>query len=312
MNIVEIPVKKITLTYPSEWEELTRRQSIRIGQMLYLLNKGLIDPDQFRKLAVDMFINRVNNPAMKLTNDQELDLWGNEWILAETMNFFFEIKKDEKTGKESFELLPRFVKNLVPWFSSGLKKYYGPGDFMAGMVFSEFKDVLAAAGKFMETGEDIWLDRVLAILYRRRVKWLWRKRRSSSWNGQERIAYNAATVDRRMKLFARVNEGVKFMSFLYIMGCLYMLRTDADNQGIEIDGSKCYFSMLFKNRKGEGRGKGDKDGIGMMGVMMAMAESGVFGNIHETAKSDVWDVLVRMYQLELDRREFERASERAK
>jgi hypothetical protein len=44
----------------------------------------------------------------------------------------------------------------------------------------------------------------------------------------------------------------------------------------------------------------------MIGMMMALAESGVFGNIKDVANTDVWDILVRIYQLELDRREMEK------
>ena len=84
------------------------------------------------------------------------------------------------------------------------------------------------------------------------------------------------------------------------MGCLYVMRNDNGGQGIEIDGNRCFFSMIFSSKD---RGKtdledGDCDeeegGIGLTGVMMAIAESGVFGNIKDTAQSDVWDVLARL------------------
>jgi hypothetical protein len=311
MNVVEIPARGIVLKYPGEWDEISRKQAIKIGKLLYLLFRGVIDPDQFRKLAVDLFINRVNNMARKLDPTQEIDLWGNEWLLAETVNFFFEIKKDEATGKDVYEVMPRFVKNLVPWFRMGVmrEKYIGPGDFFAGMVFAEFKDALAASDKFMKTGEDVWLDRLTAILFRKKVVGLWRRRRRDDWDGKERRPYNPARVDRDAVLMKNAPIGVKFMSFLYVMGCLYMLRTDADGQGIEIDGQMCSFSLLFKNSSPKG---GSEDGLGMMGVLMAMAESGVFGNIHETAKSDLWDVLARMYQLELQRRAIEKEMNKKK
>jgi len=311
MNVVEIPVKNIVLEYPGEWDEINREQGIKTGRLLYFLYRGVIDPDQFRKLVVDLFIKRVNNMARKLSKEQELDLWGNEWLLAETVNFFFDIKKDPETGKEVYEIMPRFVKNLIPWFRMGIwrTKYVGPGSFFAGMVFAEFKDALAAADKFMQTGDEVWLDRLVAILYRRRVKGLWRKRREDDWDGKERRPYNPAIVEKDAERMKKAPMGVKFMAFLYMMGCLYMLRTDADGQGIEIDGQACAFSLLFKNTHASQR---SSDGIGMMGVMMAMAESGVFGNIHETARADVWDVLARMYQLEMQRRDLEKEMNKKK
>jgi len=99
MNTIDIPVRRITVSYPSEWDEMSREQAIYAGRMLYLLHIGKIDVDQFRKLMVDKFIRRVNNRAPGLTMDDELDLWGNEWLLAETVNFFFKREK-KQPGKK--------------------------------------------------------------------------------------------------------------------------------------------------------------------------------------------------------------------
>lgn len=352
MNTLEIPVKRISVSYPSEWDELNRKQAIYAGRMLYLLDAGKIDVDQFRKLMVDKFIRRVNNRAPGLNMDDELDLWGNEWLLAQTINFFFktnrsktEKEKEEvkykkgvvrgqkyqkgeeglrkesegsslpkeeelvesEQGKESWEILPTFTKNLVPWFRSwrlGWGKYYGPGDFLQGMSFAEYKDALAASTKYMETHEEIWLDRLTAILYRRKRPGLRGLMKRSDFDGRIRVQYNPVQLERDTPKMRRVNFGIKYMALMYISGCLWTLKTNEG--GIEIDGVKMDFSVLFKPhvRKGEEQEGGDS--VGMIGMMMALAESGVFGNMRDVANTDVWDVLVRVYQLELDRREMER------
>jgi hypothetical protein len=330
MNTLEIPVKKIFVTYPSEWEEMDRDQSIFVGELLYKMHKKQLDVDQFRKLVLDRFIRRVNNIARHLTEDEELDLWGNEWLLAETMNFFFKItvkddkvkkknnKKAEKDGDEAieekqaeqWEIMPRFTKNLIPWFRIGFgRKLYGPGDFMQGMTFSEYKDALSASMKYMETSEDVWLDRLTAILYRRKRPGLRRLRHSPDFDGRMRIAYNQERVERDSMVMKRVTPGIKYMALMYISGCLWALKSDADGNGIEIDGTRFDFSLLFKRGN---KDENPQDSVGMIGVMMALAESGVFGNLKDVANTDVWDVLVRMYQLELDRREFDRRMEKHK
>ena len=341
MNTIDIPVRRITVSYPSEWDEMDREQAIYAGQMLYLLDNGKIDVDQFRKLMVDKFIRRVNNRAPGLNMDDELDLWGNEWLLAETVNFFFKreekkVKKtlryrhgvvagkkskaDEVAGadvpdvekpaeevKESWEILPTFTKNLVPWFRTwrlGWRKFYGPGDFLQGMSFAEYKDALAAAMKYMETHEDEWLDRLTAIMYRRRRPGLRRIMKQPDFDGRTRVPYNPVQLERDVKRMRKVNFGIKYMALMYVSGCLWTLKTYED--GIEIDGVKMDFSILFKpsGRNGSDQEKGDS--VGMIGMMMALAESGVFGNIKDVANTDVWDILVRIYQLELDRREMEK------
>lgn len=91
------------------------------------------------------------------------------------------------------------------------------------------------------------------------------------------------------------------------MGCVYTLKNDGDGQGIEIDGVPCFFSLVFNKVKDTHDDFGEDDnGVGLTGVLMALAESGVFGKIDETANADVWDILVRLYQLELQSREMDR------
>lgn len=318
MNTLEIPAKGIRVVYPGEWDEMTRKQAIYAGKLLYLVANRKLDVDQFRKLMVDRFIGRVNNRAPSLTNDDEIDLWGNEWLLAETVNFFFKItgreeetdkknKPDKKPKGERWEVMPAFTKQLIGsvrvWnIRRGLlgRKFYGPGDFWQGMSFAEYKDALTAAGKYMETNDDAWLDRLFAILYRKKRPGLRKLRKLPDFDGKTRIAYNYGMIERNIVLTRRVGKGIKYMTLMYMMGCLWTIRNN--REGIEVDGAVCDFSILFK--KGE-TGEGNT-GIGLVGVMMAIAESGVFGNIKDVANADVWDVLVRMYQLELDRRDMEK------
>jgi hypothetical protein len=155
---------------------------------------------------------------------------------------------------------------------------------MQEMTFLQFKDALAAANKYMETQDEAWLVRLAAVLY-----------------GPRNKKYRAETVDKRVKRFAKLKHNVLQLIFCYLMGCMHTLRTDGDGKGIEIDGVECRFSLIFGKE-----GKGGGEGIGLTGVLMSLAESGVFGNIKDTADADVWDVLARLYQLELQRREMEK------
>lgn len=282
--------RRIELIYAEEWDELTQEQAVYAGDMLYLLVKQKITVDQFRKLMVDKFINRDNRGNEKPGElDYKMDMWANEGQLMDTVNFFFNITKG-KDGNETFEILPSGVKMHVPTVKIGWKKYSGPGDFMQNMTFLQFKDALAASQKYMETQETEWLARMAAIIYQRKGE-----------------TYKPERIAGRIKGFSKLDKGILMMCFYYIMGCMQVIRTDANGNGIEIDGNKCMFSRIFK--KGEGRGEGE--GIGLTGVLMSLAESGVFGNIKETADANVWDVLTRLYQLELQREEMEAAMKKS-
>lgn len=276
--------REIWLEYPSTSDEMSREEAIYAGCQLYRLLKAAIDADQFRKLMVDKFIRRVNNRAPGLSSEDELDLWANEWMLAQTVNFFFDIKEEE--GREIFNISPNGTRMLVPCFKYRLRKWHGPGDFLSGMTISQFKDAMSSAGKFMDTRDDYWLARLSAVCYLRKNE-----------------KYSIEKVEKRTAKFIKLDKGIQFMCFWYLMGCLQVLKTDADGNGIEVDGHKYNFSLIFKGQEVEDI----EDNIGLIGVIMTLAESGVFGNITETANADVWDVLVRLYQLELQRREMERS-----
>lgn len=280
--------KEIALDYPDQWDELTRKQAIYAGNLLYLLTKKELGPDQFRKLMVDKFIRRDNRKNDKLPNiEASMDMWANEGQLMETVNFFFKVMKRED-GVEQFEILPTGIENLIPTFRHRLRKYHGPGTFLSGMTFSQFKDALACAQKYMETMEDYWLIRLAATLYR--------EKRTGYYHIDE--------VDRRSARLKKLNKGILYMAFCYFMGCMHTLRTDGDGEGIEVDGIKCRFSLIFKSGKNY---QGGGEGIGMLGVLMTLAESGVFGELRETANADIWDVLPRLYQLKLDEIEMEKS-----
>lgn len=279
--------KVIDLIYPDSWDELSRSQAIYAGNLIYLLLNKELEVDQFRKLMVDKFIRRNNSHNDKLSIDDAVNMWANEYQLAETVNFFFKVSK-EKDAPEKFELLPTGIENLVPFFRHRGRKYKGPGAFLSGMTFVQFKDSIACSQKFMQGTEEEWLDRLVATLYTEGGK-----------------KYDIKDVDQRAKRLKKLNRGIKMMAFCYFMGCMHTLRTDGGGGGIEIDGITCRFSLLFKKRKNQGN-----DGIGMLGVLMTLAESGVFGNIKQTADSDIWDVLPRLYQLTLDAIEMERILKR--
>ena len=279
--------KEIWLEYPENWDEMNKGQLLFAARWLYLLSGGKIDVDQFRKMMVDRFIRRDYRGLDKFADlEKKMDMWANEGLLMDTVNFFFEIKKTDD-GKEIYEIMPGLTRNIIPELRVGLKKYYGPGDFLQGMTFAQFKDALTAAHKYMETHDDSWLTRLILICYLPK--------------GEK---YRMKTVLKRERKFKRVNTTHKFATFCYIMGCMQTLRTDAGGNGIEIDGTRCRFSLIFGN-KGGGKRKGSA-GIGLTGVLMTLAESGVFGDTEKTADTDVWDVLARLYQLELQRRDMER------
>lgn len=323
MNNIQIPEKGIYKEYAGAWDEILPKDAPYIGKCLYMADMKEISVDMFRKLVVDRLIGRVNDKRMPV-GVKAMNMWANEGQLADTVNFFFKITKEDAscklrdTGKEpetrnpkpvteKYEVIPNFVKNLVPKVKIGWCKYYGPGDFLEDVTMAEFKDLMYCSNKWMQTKEEYWLNRMMAISYRRKQLFLGLKKLIPSFKYEKRIRYNSTRVDFRIKKFEKLDIGAKYMFFYYVMGCMYMLKTDAEGAGIEIDGNICNFSIVFDKKDDDSStGSESNEGVGLSGLIMAIAESGVFGNVDATSDTNVWTIFVRLYQLELQRREFEK------
>ena len=340
MNNIQIPEKGIYKEYAGAWDEILPKDAPYIGKCLYMADMKQISVDMFRKLVVDRLIGRVNNKRMPV-GVKAMNMWANEGQLADTVNFFFKITKQEsskfqipnfKEGsadlepetlnleRETYEVIPNFVKNLVPYVICPLRllrtqwaarligpKYYGPGDFLEDVTMAEFKDLLYCSNKWMQTKDEYWLNRMMAISYRRKQLFLGLKKLIPSFKYEKRIRYNSTRVDFRIKKFEKLDIGAKYMFFYYVMGCMYMLKTDAEGAGIEIDGNICNFSVVFDKKEDDSSTDSESTGgVGLSGLIMAIAESGVFGNVDATSDTNVWTFFVRLYQLELQRRDFEK------
>jgi hypothetical protein len=290
MNRLEIPAKGIDICYPSCYEELTSKQAAKVGEYLYMAYTGSIDYDMARKLTVDVLINRVNNLNKPKISEECMDYWANEGVLAESMNFLFEIRT-EKDGKSVFSINPKCCKQLIPMVKIQEHTYYGPDDLMANITIMEYKEASWRVGKYVETRDDCWLDQICGILYAKITN-------GTNCNelhegSHPREDYSQERMMTGVKDFSSVAKGIKFMAFLFFSGCMNWIREEE----LEIDGHQIRFKCLFSGSADEGNKSFDD--TGMAGVLFQMSESGVFGNMEQTSRVNVWDVFLRLYQIHM-------------
>jgi len=274
MNRLEIPAKNLDVTYPSTWDEIGTKNLARIGEILHMGYTGKADYDMIRKLAVDEFLNRVNKPNKPMFGEKSLTYWGNESILADTVDWLFKKEKDKKGG-DMTSINPKFCKQLVPRVRVGWRLYKGPKDLLADLTIFDFKEASWRVGKFSETKDEDFLNELFAVLY-----YTGRKRKVD-----EKV-YCRTRRDAR-----RVPIGTRFMIFLFFLGCMNWMREEA----IEIDGREIHFGCLFNKSEAEGGEEGGE--TGMAGIVFQMAESGVFGNVMQTNGVNMWDIFLRLYQI---------------
>lgn len=283
MNKLTIPALNIEKQYPSEWDEIPQRHATRIGEIMYRTFTRQIDYDMARKLAVDTLIERVNSPEKPNFNEDSVNYWANEAVLADSVKFLFnhELNRDKT---ENISINPKFCTQLIPEVKIGWRKYYGPKSLLEDLTIFGFKEASWRVGKYAETMEERYLDELFAVLYKK----------SRLFGGVKKSqSVFGSGFARTLEVAKRVPIGVKFMNYLFFLGCMNWIR----EENIEIDGQEICFGCLFP--KGSS-GKGDKsrdDNTGFAGILFQMAESGVFGNMEQVSNVSMWDIFLRLFQI---------------
>ena len=295
MNELLIPEKKIKVNYPSCWDEIKAENVCRIGEIMHACYTGKIDYDMARKLAADEFLNRVNSVHKPALDEDSVDFWSTESLLADSVDFLFN-HEETKNGNENVSINPKFCTQLVPWVKVGLRWYIGPKDLLSDLTIFEFKEASWRTGKYSETRDDQYLNEIFAVLYqpggligKRKVRGAHVETHGNASLHQQQRNYN-----RSLKAATHVPIGLKFIIYLFFIGCMNWLREEA----VEIDGNEIRFGCLFPKASPNSLKEGETENdTGMAGILFQMAESGVFGNMEQTSKVSMWDVFLRLLQI---------------
>ena len=155
-------------------------------------------------------------------------------------------------------------------------------------------------GYAMNGNEDD-LNHMIAILYRP-SKSFWPVRKYlASCDGERRIEFktqsNPIYFKRRVKRIATVPFHVRYAVFLYFSACEDYLKTGRP----VVDGNELDFSRLYTNDSPD-EGKSD---VGLVGLLYSLTETGVFGSIEQTDNTNIWDIMIRLYQVVMQMQEIE-------
>lgn len=99
----------------------------------------------------------------------------------------------------------------------GSKVFYGPASDFNNLTLAEFSDLEYCINQYDSTGEELWLNRFMAILYRPRNEQ--HTRRSANFSGDVRQPYNIHLNDEYAELLRRIPAGCKAAAVLWYYGC---------------------------------------------------------------------------------------------
>ena len=279
MHKIEIPDLKLKMEIPSVLSELSSEDYLVFVELFLMLKNGEISYEKFRLVFLNHFFDF--QPVKKLSRKNREEIYAEIYRISELFDSFL------KHGDDKLELNLNCIKNLLPVISGVGCNLFGPLDALTDITFFEYIDAHSAYYDFVTTQDESALNRLVAILYRPEIENLEKVSSSNDFDGQRRIKYNPHVIDYQVKHVASLPYHVRYAVFLYYNSCEDFLR---DGE-FPVAGSTIKLSLLY------GSSGGNSDDTGLIGVLYTLSESQVFGNAKETADTNLYDVMLRLYQL---------------
>ncbi len=276
MHTLEIPRKRgknKIIEFPERWEEMTEKQFLKIMELVLAFENQEIDYTDFMTQATLVLVGIVLVDAPRSRRDEET-INGNIAILSEYFDWL--LKSKRKDGRKLISLNFKSVKNFLP----KIKSFIGPEDGIANLSWDQHSKASVAYKEYVKTQNEVYLNRLVASLY------------------TEPKGFDADKLDAISDKIADISKAHKQAVFLFYRNCLSFIQ----NETIRINGENIKLGILFEDSK-EG---GKPDGLGLVGLQMSIAESGVFGNMEQVGKQNVYDVYAYLYKNKHEYLEFKR------
>ena len=282
MHLIEIPEKDIKVYMPAELAECNDRQYIEMSALIFYFQTDQLSYDDFRIQALYKLLNmkRVDKNENKIkffsenTIDESTKLKLSKiYLLSELVDTFFEPTKDGKKTIKQY-----YIHNPIPKIRGNFRNYFGPENDFENVTVGEYLDTLEAYINFNQTGEMSYLNTMVSIMYRKKDVF-----------NKKRHLYNVNNLSNRTTLFKKLHIGITYGFYLYFASFQKYLATAK----IFVQGSEIDLSILFDSKAETSQ----LPGLGMKGVILAMAESGVYGTQDGVRKTLLWEMLIRMYDI---------------
>ena len=273
MYLIEIPEKQIKKYLPEDLSECDGRQYIEMCALIFGFQTEQITYDEFRIHALYKLLDM--KPVKRGQTDVEKH--SKIYQLSELLDSFFDIEDDKKVIKQYYN------QNPLPKFLSGIHDYIGPKN-EEDFTFGAYLDTLEAFVDFNQTGDTVFLLKMLAINYR--------KKSIFKHINQRRRENYTFQLESRIDQFKTNHIGIIYGFYLFFASVhKYISTAKIFVHGNEIDMTVLFDSPTKKTVES------NLPGLGMKSVLYSLAESGIYGNIDSVRNTPLWEVLIRMYDV---------------
>ena len=261
-------LKSPFIIIPNCWDEVTSDEWTR----LLVLFDAMLHIEEFtfedlrRKMAEYMLTQRGLGVNIFMRDDRYYLLVdeiaeGLDWMIA---------RNDE--GKVLIKL--DTTRQLLPYVGYLI----GPKSHAEDLTFGEFHAAIAAVNRYNESQDDNDLMALAAILYRR-----------ERWD-YKRSPFHAEDMGSLMEQATAIPWHLRFGIYVWFSYLCYYIRTG----WFDIKGSTVCFAPLFRQAEENDERPEEANELGLNGILLSVAQSGVFGDVDKVNQTPVLKVFMKL------------------
>lgn len=166
------------------------------------------------------------------------------------------------------------TRQLIPYVG----ELIGPKSHAEDLTFGEFHAAIAAVNRYNESQDDNDLKALTAILYRPKGK------------DGKRIPFHVEEMGYLMEQADGVPWHLRFGIYVWFSYLCYYIRTG----WFDIAGSTVCFAPLFRQAEENDERPEEVNELGLNGILLSVAQSGVFGDMDKVNQTPVLKVFMKL------------------
>ncbi|QQV89949.1 hypothetical protein M1M27_gp05 [Cellulophaga phage Ingeline_1] len=280
MHKIEIPELNKVFDFPENGTEFTQQQFLFFSNLMLQYNANAITYDQFKNKLVYEFL--LLKRIVAIENIENNIVIENIMHIGRLVDFYF---IDQKVDGKIYKVVDMvlFVQLMPKIVSEGVT-FYGPESAMINTVYGEYIQALNAFLDYSNTGKEMYLDKLIATIYRPEKKNSNPDNPTSDYTSDVRTPFNPHLTDHYSKKLTKIAPQVKNAVYLFFASCQhFIVNSDALDVG---GGNSIDVTVLFKQTGGAGNVKG----LGIVGTLYSIAETTVFGDVDKVAATNTYDI----------------------
>lgn len=265
---ITFPDRKYKKLFPESLSECDSVEYRELSRLIYYYQNGKLSLEQFQVAGVYSLLGVIPSKK-KLDEETQTAIFKNVSFLTDYLMNFFEFT--ENNGVKSISIKQDYIHNPIPNFRHKGIKYIGPADNFKDVTFGQYVDALGLFLDHAKYQEYDTMVEMLNLFYKPSVP-LWKSKLTLQPKG--------------------LDVGIVNGFYLYFASFQKFLSSAV----ISVGGTDVDLGIIFSPTEGS-VDKSELPGLGMKSMLFNISESGVFGTSEEVRKTNLWEVILRLYDI---------------